>query len=165
MSTAVLTVAMASTAWSQIAYDPPQPLDGIAVVIEGDRLNVNGRTVRLFGIDAPELGQTCESGRGTTYDCGAAARDRLERLIGLEPVQCSIYSKLANDDRIGVCTVAGRDLAASMVLTGWAFPVRALSSRYAVLEGRAQSRRAGMWSGRAERPWIWRRRQEMSDGR
>ena len=163
-SLALLAILIATT-WmtvshAQLVYSPAQPLDGIAVVVEGDRLNVNGRPVRLYGIDAPEIGQTCLSRRGESYDCGAVAREVLDRLIGTSPVQCSIYSVLASDEQVGSCTVNGRDLAATMVLSGWAFPQRSLSSRYEILEGRAQSARAGFWAGRAERPWIWRRRQE-----
>lgn len=164
LAVAILAV-LVLPARAQITYDPPQPLDGIAAVIEGDRLNVSGLTVRLYGIDAPDIGQTCQSRIGRRYDCGRVARDMLERLIGTRPVQCSIYSILANEDQVGACAVDGRDLAASMVLTGWAFPVRSLASRYEALEGRAQSARAGMWSGRAERPWIWRRRQDAAEGR
>ena len=162
---ALFAALLASAAQAQITFDPPQPLDGIAVVMEGDRLNVGGLVVRLYGIDAPEIGQTCLSRRGETYDCGGVARDMLERLIGARPVQCAVYSVLANDEQIGACSVDGRDLAAAMVIRGWAFPVRSLSSRYEALEGRAQSARAGLWSGRAERPWIWRRRQGSNDTR
>ena len=155
----VIGFTLSSRAGAQIVFSPAQPLDGIAVVVEGDLLNVNGLPVRLYGIDAPEIGQTCVSGRGETYDCGAAARNTLERLIGSGPVQCSIYSILANKDQVGSCTVGDRDIGAVMVASGWAFPQRSLSSRYERLEARAQSVRAGMWAGRAERPWIWRRRQ------
>ena len=163
--TAALIAVWATSVSAQVTFDPPQPLDGIAVVLEGDRLNVNGLPVRLYGIDAPDLGQTCLSRRGERYDCGGVARDMLERLIGTEPVQCSIYSVLANDDQVGTCVANGRDLAAAMVYLGWAFPVRALASRYESLESRAQSARSGLWSGRAERPWIWRRRQGTTETR
>ena len=156
---AALALAPAVPAEAQIMYDPPQPLDGIAVVIDGDRLNVNGLPVRLYGIDAPDLGQFCLSARGRSYDCGAVARDMLERLIGTRQVQCSIFSVLTNDDQVGACAVDGHDLAAAMVIRGWAFPVPSLATRYESLESRAQSARAGVWSGRAERPWNWRRRQ------
>lgn len=162
---AILVLAPVSTAGAQISYDPPQPLDGIAIVIDGDRLNVNGLPVRLYGIDAPELGQFCLSSRGQSYDCGAAARSMLEGLIGTRQVQCLIFSVLTNDDQIGACAVDGRDLAAAMVYRGWAFPARSLATRYESLEGRAQAARAGLWSGRAERPWIWRRRQGLGETR
>ena len=159
LTAALFASLLASAAHAQLTFDPPQPLEGIAVVLEGDRLNVGGLPVRLYGIDAPDIGQTCLSRRGEAYDCGAVARIMLERLIGTRPVQCSIYSVLANDEQVGACAVDGRDLAGSMVIRGWAFPVRSLSNRYEALEARAQSARAGVWSGRAERPWIWRRRQ------
>lgn len=161
----LIATTLTSASHAQLVYSPAQPLDGIAVVVEGDRLNVNGLPVRLYGIDAPEIGQTCLSRRGEPYDCGVVAREVLDRLIGTSPVQCSIYSILASDEQVGSCAVNGRDLAAIMVLSGWAFPQRSLSSRYEVLEGRAQSARAGFWAGRAERPWIWRRRQETGSRR
>ena len=161
----LIVLALPSAPGAQIAYSPAQPLDGIAIVVEGDRLDVNGLPVRLYGIDAPDIGQTCQSRLGRTYDCGQAAREVLERLIGTRPVQCSIHSVLASEVQVGTCSVGGRDLGATMVLSGWAFPQRSLSGRYEVLEGRAQSARAGMWAGRAERPWIWRRRQAAIDPR
>ena len=150
---------------SQVVFSPAQPLDGIAVVVEGDLLNVNGLPVRIYGIDAPEIGQTCRSARGEEFDCGAAARSVLEGLIGTGSVQCEIFSILTNKEQVGTCTSGGRDIGAVMVVTGWAFPQRALSNRYERLEARAQSARAGLWAGRAERPWIWRRRQDTVNSR
>ena len=162
---ALLTPNPYSSASAQIVYDPPQPLDGIAVVVEGDRLLVNGLPVRLYGIDAPEIGQTCYSRRGAAYDCGSAARDILDRLIASRPVQCSIYSVLASAEQVGICSINGQDLAAVMVRLGWAFPARGLASRYESIEAKAQTSRSGVWSGRAERPWIWRRRQGLPETR
>lgn len=161
----LLGLTLSPAAEGQVVFSPAQPLDGIAVVIEGDRLNVNGLPVRLYGIDAPEIGQTCLSARGQSYDCGNVARNALDRLIGSRTVQCEIYSILANRDQVGTCSVGGRDIAAVMVVSGWAFPQRSLSTRYERLEARAQSVRAGLWAGRAERPWIWRRRQAAQGGR
>lgn len=161
----LLALALPSALTAQISQTPELPLDGIAIAIEGDRLTVNGSSVRLYGIDAPEIGQTCLSRLGRRYDCGGVARAVLEDMIGTRPVQCSIHSVLANDDRIGTCYVEGRDLAGAMVLSGWAYPQRSLSNLYAAEEARAQSARAGLWAGRAERPWFWRRRQGATSSR
>jgi endonuclease YncB( thermonuclease family) len=48
-------------------------VEGRARVVDGDTLEVGGRKVRLFGIDAPELDQTCDA-EGQLWACGAEAR-------------------------------------------------------------------------------------------
>ncbi len=44
-------------------------LIGRASVIDGDTIEIHGRRIRLYGIDAPESGQSCEA-NGGTYRCG-----------------------------------------------------------------------------------------------
>ncbi|MEZ5800348.1 MAG: hypothetical protein R3D29_07625 [Nitratireductor sp.] len=36
-----------------------EPLQGRAIVVDGDSLEVNGERIRLEGIDAPEYQQSC----------------------------------------------------------------------------------------------------------
>ena len=40
---------------------------GIARVVDGDTLNIEGLGVRLHGIDAPETAQRCRDGQGRDY--------------------------------------------------------------------------------------------------
>jgi endonuclease YncB( thermonuclease family) len=57
-----LSVAL-SPARAQAAAD--DEITGYPTVVDGDTLDFGGRAVRLFGIDAPELDQTCRAaGRG-----------------------------------------------------------------------------------------------------
>ncbi len=42
---------------------------GTIRVIDADTIDVGGDRVRLFGLDAPEIGQPCVLG-GQTIDCG-----------------------------------------------------------------------------------------------
>jgi len=42
---------------------------GAIMVIDADTWDVGGQRVRVFGIDAPELAQTCKKPDGTTWAC------------------------------------------------------------------------------------------------
>jgi hypothetical protein len=58
------------------------------VIHDGDTLRLDGVRVRLWGMDAPELGEMCLRGEHT-YDAGAAARDALAGLVGGRAVECA----------------------------------------------------------------------------
>ena len=57
-----------------------QPARHEPVVIDGDTLDLDGRTVQLYGIDAPELGQLCNSD-GSLWPCGVEAALALRKLV------------------------------------------------------------------------------------
>ena len=153
----------AAPASAQVQYDPFQTLEGFVQAVEGDLISVNGALIRLYGIDAPEPGQTCYSRTGRAYDCGEASRVMLDRLIGANQVACTVYSQLTTEEQVGRCFVGRTDIASVLVRGGWAFSLPSLSNRYEGAQARAQARRAGMWSGRAARPWVWRSRQRSQD--
>jgi len=46
-------------------------------VIDGDSLRTGSEEIRLVGIDAPELRQTCRDGQDREWSCGRAAKARL----------------------------------------------------------------------------------------
>src|SRR5689334_16861478 len=56
------------------------PLAGVARVIDGDTIDVQGTRIRLEGIDAPEIAQTCASRMLGTWRCGEAAAAAMRRL-------------------------------------------------------------------------------------
>ena len=160
-------------------------LRGAATVIDGDTLEVDGVKVRLHGIDAPELKQPCWKSDGTEWPCGEVAAQVLGRLItrGTGEVECLHI----DDDRYGrfvaVCwamkegqphsltveemerRLAGESVAekvsnlnADMVRLGYAMVYRRYSRRYVPYERTARQNRLGIWDGRVEPPWEWRRR-------
>jgi endonuclease YncB( thermonuclease family) len=133
-------------------------VQGAGSAMEGDVVSVKGTMVRLRGIDAPDPGQICRTLRGVEYDCFSAARAQLQQMLDLGEVTCVAKEQDRNQHHIGVCRVLGKDLSAAMLVRGWAFAYRSLSTAYGGLEARAQARKAGMWAGRVEAPWLWRTR-------
>ena len=125
-------------------------------VIDGDTIELDGRTFRLYGIDAPELGQTCLI-RERPYDCGAVARAALLDLTAGATVTCETApptpGHAAGDGRSGICNARGYDLSEGMTYTGWALALRRVSDRYLIFEERARAARRGLWKGRFDTPW------------
>jgi endonuclease YncB( thermonuclease family) len=133
-------------------------MKGSGSAMEGDVVSVKGSMIRLRGIDAPDPGQTCRTLRSVEYDCFSAARAQLQQMLDLGEVTCIAKEQDRNQNYIGVCRVLGKDLSAAMLVRGWAFAYSRLSTAYGGLEARAQARKAGMWAGRVEAPWLWRTR-------
>ena len=154
---AVLLFGPTGPAAGQMGHAEPDSVEGHATAVTGDTLRVAGMTVRLYGIDAPEPGQTCWSARGQAYDCGAVARTVLQRVLGIDPITCWTYAANAGQHEFGRCFRGAADIGQAMVTYGWARAQRGLTHRYAGAEARAQMNRAGMWSGTSEAPWVWRR--------
>jgi len=117
---------------------------GTARVIDGDTLEVAGTRVRLFGIDAPEMDQSCASANGD-WSCGRWARDELVRLIGQRRVTCRGDTRDRYDRLVAVCDAGQGDLAAALVRGGAALAYREYSLDYVAVERLAQADRRGLW--------------------
>jgi endonuclease YncB( thermonuclease family) len=66
----------------------PTDLIGQANVLDGDTLEIHGTPVRLWGIDAPESGQTCRGDDSLPYRCGADAANDLDAFIARRTASC-----------------------------------------------------------------------------
>lgn len=131
-------------------------------IVDGDTIEVQGAAIRLYGIDAPELGQICRIGEHA-YDCGKIARTALLDLTAGVSVTCELASPDSADSedsaqgaRPGRCTADGYDLSEGMAYTGWALAWRRVSKRYVADEDRARTARRGLWKGEFVAPWDWR---------
>lgn len=130
-----------------------------AAAVDGDTLAIGNDRLRLNGIDAPEMGQVCERG-GQGYDCGEAARAAMSRILGDGSVTCETLGLDVYRRRVVRCVNAdGQDIAAVLVAQGWAMAYRRYSMDYVPQEDTARSIGRGMWAGRFEAPWDFRRRQ------
>ncbi|MTI42683.1 endonuclease YncB(thermonuclease family) [Roseibium hamelinense] len=133
-------------------------------VVDGDTLELDGEKIRLAGIDAPELGQTCLTLTGTPWRCGQSAKKQLQKLAKTGPVECRGAERDAYGRRIATCFSGGRDLNAALVRSGYAFAFVKYDSTYEADEQLARQSGAGVWAGVAEAPWDYRAAKWQSAG-
>lgn len=144
----------------QTAPRPPPVIKGRATVVNGDTLKMNGRRVRLFGIEAPDMDQLCASKTGASYNCGQVAARNLKKIISSSPLECKIKEQDAEGNVIAACSNGQYDLGVAMVASGWAVAYRKFSQVYVPYENQAQAKKAGLWAGRFYMPWDWRASQK-----
>lgn len=156
----VRTAGSAAGDAADTPYLPGMKITGPAVVLDGHSLAINGHAVRLHGVEAPGLGQTCMSASRTTWPCGTKARDRLEKIAGGEQVVCTVIQQ-AGDGAAALCAVRGiADIGTFLVTEGLAVPNGHAGGKYAAAAGTARAAGAGLWGGRFEAPWAWRLRNQ-----
>jgi endonuclease YncB( thermonuclease family) len=135
------------------------PISGPVRVVDGDTLVVGGRRVRMEGIDAPEVAQTCVSSSGAPWPCGQRALEELVRLIGRQTVTCDDRGSDKYGRTLGICFAGGIDLNGEMVRRGFAWAFVRYSRTYVAVEAQARASRVGIWSGNAQPAWEYRARQ------
>lgn len=128
---------------------------GEARVADGDTLTLSdGTRVRLFGIDAPELNQTCSH-----VPCGRQSREGLRRLVGAAQVRCVGEGYDQHNRLLAICYRGHEDLGRTLVRNGFAWAFTHYSKRYVLDEIAAREERLGVWgAGQVEAPWLYRQR-------
>jgi endonuclease YncB( thermonuclease family) len=137
---------------------PPSRFTTRVGVVDGDTLSMNGERLRIHGMDAPGMAQTCDGPAGR-FGCGEAARAAMARILGSGMVSCVRLGTDQYRRPIVRChDDQGRDIGAELVRQGWALAFTRHSTDYAADEAAARAARRGLWAGRFEAPWDWRAR-------
>lgn len=134
---------------------PPETVEGPARITDGDTLHVDGRTIRLRGVDAPERAQSCTGPDGAAYACGERARGALGALVEGRTVACRIRGRDRYRRWLGRCRAGDEDVGERLVRDGLAVAYR--DPAYAEAEAEARRARRGLWAGTFEEPEQWRR--------
>jgi len=139
-------------------FDYPA-ISGYAKVVTGSTLYVNGLNVKMYGIDAPDISQTCADSHGRGYYCGREARSWLQDWLNNRDVTCHILGKVENGWATGTCFVENNkfDVAAVVVNAGWAVAFTQNTDVYVEYERQAKANRRGLWAGTFYKPWDWRK--------
>jgi endonuclease YncB( thermonuclease family) len=138
---------------------PPFGPGAKIVSVDGDTLRAaNGVEYRIFGIDAPELHQSCNEANGKSWLCGRAAKAKRTTLINRGNVDCEARAKDRFDRVAAVCSAEGvPDLGEAMVRDGYAIDLGgAAGNPYREAEAEAEAAKRGIWRGTFHRPSDWR---------
>jgi len=135
---------------SRVDWRPlPDRVAGKAEASDGDSLRIGRHRIRLFGIDAPELVQTCERA-GWAWACGRTARQHLlARLISGSETACDVRKRDRYGRLLAVCSAGAPELNRAMVRKGMAVSFAGL---YRSEEAAARHAKSGLWAAEYERP-------------
>lgn len=136
---------------------PREVMAGGARILDGDTLDLNGERIRLYGIDAPEMAQTCRHG-AREWSCGVEARDALAGMIGRQSLTCEKRDTDRYGRTVATCQAGEVSVNTWMVRNGWALAYRQYGGAiYDANERAARADRLGVWAGEFVEPWEWRR--------
>ena len=141
---------------------------GIPKVVDGDTVHINNFKLRLEGIDAPEMRQTCKKEKlkissviGYTfyedYYCGKVSKENLDGKINGSKIKCVSSSKDRYKRYLATCFKDEVNLNQWMVRNGHAVAYRRYSKEYVPDEDFAKENKLGLWQGKFLNPEKWRK--------
>ena len=133
--------------------------DAKVTAIDGDTIRAgNGDEYRIFGVDAPELHQTCKDASGKSWLCGRAAKAKLTTLMKAGAVNCVARATDRYNRIVAVCSAQGvPDLGEQLVRDGYAIDLGGEAGNpYQAAETEAKDAKRGIWRGTFDRPSDWR---------
>jgi endonuclease YncB( thermonuclease family) len=147
-------VGIAAIATIAALFWPPQAtLSGRASAVDGDTLRIGDTRIRLLGLDAVELDQTCTDANGAEWQCGHEARSFLAGLTNGGTTSCAADGRDRYRRVLAHCSTNKADLGEQLVRAGWA--TTEVEYSFALAEARLNAR--GIWAGRFDDPAEWRR--------
>ncbi len=165
---ALVLVVLAVILIERYCVPKPKPFgpDAKIVTIDGDTIRAgDGTEYRIFGIDAPELRQSCTEANGKSWLCGRAAKAKLTTLIKGGNVNCEARATDRFGRIVATCRAEGvPDLGEAMVRDGYAIDLGGEAGNpYHDAEVEAQTAKRGIWRGTFDRPSDWRQANPRSD--
>lgn len=125
-------------------------------VVDGDTLANGATRYRLYGIDAPEAGQSCQSKAGGTWPCGQQAIALMQSLVIGKDVTCDNRGQDEYGRTLAVCNAGGVEIDGAMVDAGMAWSFRKYAHDYDAREDAARAKGIGVWQAATEAPWDYR---------
>lgn len=129
---------------------------GHAYVVDGDTMRVAGRSIRLYGIDAPEIGQLGQNQKGQWYDQGKYVKQQLVNAVGGKKVQVEVVATDKYRRTVGIVFCDDLNINEWLVENG--FAISAYGKKYSYAERSARRAKRGLWRDQTSyRPSDWRK--------
>jgi endonuclease YncB( thermonuclease family) len=156
----VLVVVLVVLIERYCSHQPPAfGPEARVVAVDGDTIRAgDGSEYRIYGIDAPELHQTCLEADGKSWLCGRAAKAKLTTILKHGNVTCETRAKDRFERDIAICSAEGvPDIGEALVRDGYAINLGGRGrGPYEDVELEAQAAKRGIWRGSFDRPSDWR---------
>ena len=137
---------LSGAAFASTSYDLSGPVT-VTKVSDGDSLRSGKLRIRIFGIDAPELGQPY----------GRESRESLAELVFGKQIAVLAISRDTAGPAICQVSVDGRDVSAALVAAGAAWADPATGTSLTPEQQQAQQGRKGLWAeDNPQPPWEFR---------
>ena len=152
--------------YKDVRSEESKEISGNAKIIDGDTIKINSKKIRLHGIDAPEFKQMCKKTYLTIvfftftkdYPCGKISTQKLQKKINNKVITCKILDIDRYKRLIGECYKRNLNLNSWLVSNGHAVAYRKYSKKYISNEINAKNEKKGVWQGKFEMPWDYRRK-------
>jgi endonuclease YncB( thermonuclease family) len=158
--TLVCFVLLLSLIVTKLENDNDQRLAGTFRAADGDSLVLGKQRLRLKGIDAPELSQTCMR-QGKPWPCGLQAKLALGKLVAEPDVACVGNSRDKYHRLLVTCRRGSLNINRLQVTGGMAVSF----GDYEQEEDVAKAARRGVWAGEFLMPSAWRARHRIDPDR
>jgi hypothetical protein len=115
---------------------------GKAVPVDGLVFKVNGKTVKLSGVDSPMKNDVCPNGY-LNWKCGELVHNRLEVILENKPLRCTIQSVNTNEPVGVTCTMGLDNFSKTLLIYGLAYTTDPTDKQY-MQQAKLDLR--GMWA-------------------
>ena len=140
-------------------------ISGKALTIDGDTIKIKNKKIRLHGIDAPEIKQLCQRtflsififSFQENYKCGEISKKKLEKYVKNNIIKCKVEGIDGYKRILGTCYKNTININSRMVRNGYAVAYKKYSKKYLSVEREAKREELGLWKGKFDMPWDWRK--------
>ncbi|HSG34513.1 MAG TPA: hypothetical protein VLA37_08255, partial [Sphingomonadaceae bacterium] len=108
--------------WQNGAFEPVTFECSSPEITDGDTLRCGSRSVRLEGIDAPEMPGHCEPGRNCAPGDPYASAESLWHIVGNSPLQCRQTDIDDYGRTVARCSAGNVDLSCAQLDADQAIP-------------------------------------------